>query len=38
LVEMDEGAEERILPKVATTETSGVGGRGQAVAAIQCRQ
>jgi hypothetical protein len=39
LVEMEEGAEESISPKVAMAEATGVGRRGQAVAAaIQCRQ
>jgi hypothetical protein len=39
LVEMVEGAEASVSPKVATTETSGVGRRSQAAAAaIRCRQ
>jgi hypothetical protein len=35
---MEEGAEVRISPKVAMAETIGVGRRGQAAAAIRCRQ
>jgi hypothetical protein len=38
LVEMVEGAEASVSPKVATAETTGVGRRSQAAAAIRCRQ
>jgi hypothetical protein len=39
LVEMVEGAEASVSPKVATAETTGVGQRSQAAAAvIRCRQ
>jgi hypothetical protein len=34
LVEMEEGAEESILPKVAAAKTTGVGRRGQVAAAV----